>query len=336
MASICDTAVCSPDDCNAHSMILQAGATSYFPFVFHSGTRVDIESTQPGMSIRTKYPHCFGVGETVHVIHEDSSNCNQSTGGCAVVSSVIDDYSFTVSGINTQAPGGSNGYVVRAMDLTGIRLEGSARTRPANQLISTAGIKASGFAGSKELLIDGTCDVSIGDLVSVDSIGLVNARVLAVYKNSSQTPTRGSVTSTRPASGCGCVIKPTTSNAIIGGACDSVLVLLDKSIPQQIINQVGVRIDGAKLFDIEFNYHNNDPRCGIVHSYISGLATRDLPVQTLKDACPDQAYKLGYFSICLKRGWGNRVPAHYPTANYDDQVLNVRTGELYVVPSYCT
>lgn len=338
MASLCDQTACGPEDCSTPTLILQQGATESFPFVFHHGARFDIESTQPGSgpTVNLKHQHCFEAGEYVHLIHQDNSPCG-GDGGCAQIASVVDDYTVTLSGITTTAPGGSNGYLVRAMDLTGIRLEGGVRTRPKNQMISTTGLRASGFAGTREVLIDGTCDVNQGDLISIPSMGILDARILAVYKKESSAPdpaTANTVQTATASRGCGCAIKP-TSMITTGYQCDSVLVMIDQQLPTQFIDETGVEIKGNELFNFTFNYHMDDPKCGIIHYAVQGLDTMGIPIQSDPNACADQAYKIGMYSICMKRGWGNRVPAHYPQANYDSSVINIRTGPVFLVPSYC-
>lgn len=322
------------NSCRTPSLILEQGATFNYPFLFNSGPLYPIESSSPGSgaSIRLQSHHCLQVGDVVHVFHQPGQSCQSNTGICAMVAATPDAYTVVLNaGYTTTVAGGANGYITKALDLTGMRLEGAIKTRPLNQAVSTIGVVSSGFAGEQEILLCGTTDINAGDILDIPSVGVSGAKVLAVFSANS---TKSTQVQSRSAGACGCGVSGSSSVSLADN-CDCVLVKVDQTITQTFIEQPGVKIRGNVLAEMSFTFLGDSPLCGFVWGRINGLQTKSIAVSGYGDPCQDLAYKIGFYTIKLVRGFGNKVPSHYPTAEYDNEIRTVRTGEAYIKVAYC-
>lgn len=332
--SSCVDATCgSENSCRTPSLIIEQGATFNYPFLFNSGPLYPIESSSPGSgaSIRLQTHHCLQVGDVVHVFHNPGQSCGNS-GICAMVTATPDAYTVILNGgFTTTVAGGANGYVTKALDMTGMRVEGAIKTRPLNQAVSTIGVVASGFAGEREILLCGTTDINAGDILDLPSVGISGAKVEAVF--SAVSNKTGSI-QTKSAGACGCGVSGTSPVALADN-CDCVLVKVNQTINQTFIEATGVKIRGNVLAQMSFSFLNDSPMCGFVWGRINGIQTKGISVSGYGDPCQDLAYKIGFYTIKLVRGYGNRVPSHYPAAEYDNEIRTVRTGEAYIKVAYC-
>ena len=199
---VVDNTCGSENSCRTPSLIIEQGATFNYPFLFNSGPLYPIESSSPGSgaSIKLQLHHCLQVGDVVHVFHSPGLSCG-NTGICATVTAIPDPFTVVLSsGFTTTTAGGANGYITKALDMTGMRLEGAIKTRPLNQAVSTVGVVASGFAGEREILLCGITDINAGDILDIPGSGVMSAKVEAVF---SASPGRSTSVQTKSACGCG-------------------------------------------------------------------------------------------------------------------------------------
>lgn len=279
-------------------LILTQGQAFHHNFLLfqHGGS---ITSTTAGARTRIDVDtaHCLSVGDRVVVAHDMGSAC-EALPLCATVTNVISDTAYQI-GVETSVDTSAGGFAGKAMDLTGIRLTGNVRSRfgpvTANPMVGSLAYGTSDYPGS--IIVKGSTDFMTGDRVSVPSVGINSAQVTGVYSLSG------------------------SGNPIV----------LEVS-PASIANFVGATISRTPGIVAEFNfaYYNNDPQCGVVTASIAGHDTAKLSVPAAGECAPCEAYHIGCFTIGMVRGYGDRVPDYYPSLNYDEQSVVLKSGKAYL------
>lgn len=276
-----------------------------------------IESSNPTsetnlLEIFTVAPHCFEEGDKVLVFH--NSGCSDDS-ICTTVMRITSCNSFTVD-LQRKNSGGTSGFVAKPINLNGMYFRSNIRNRDfVTSPYPVLGAKVSGKAGDNRLLVCGKYDISIGDRISVPSMGITNSKVINILVNK-------------------CEPEPDPCCPV--GVCKALVI--NSLIQTTRYETNDLKVEGGNLLPLDIDVVN--PECGYIHLSIKPHTSISLGYNINTQQCDnkDMYYKVGKYNIFSISGFGDKVPPHYclqpNNAPYNNNAFLLGEGDVFVKPTY--
>ena len=168
-------------------IVLTPGGSYTYPLMFNKAPYIricDVVCYKLNTRIITETQHNLCKGDYVHIFisRTEVEGClgNEQNPLSVQVTDIIDNFTFAVNSLNTG--GKYTGYLAKALDLTGMRLEASIQNRISKKEINLSGLKVSGFIGTYDIVVCGYCDFVVGDIISIENY-VQDAKILSIYRH---------------------------------------------------------------------------------------------------------------------------------------------------------
>ncbi len=313
-------------ECSSFDIYIDQGGTWMLPIILSENV-ILIKSTletENGTIIELIAAHNYQIGDPLIIIHDTTCTAG-NVPLCGTVIGIPDCKSVEVD-LKYGGSGGANGFVSRPIDLSGYYFKGEIK----NRHIPTGfqrllGASVSGIIGDKLVLMRGYFDVKVGDTISIPSMGIQNASILAIYSDCQDEPE---------------VKYDECGNICLSHDSSAKALLLSQEVATTQIDACDASITSTKLADIEITPYDNI--CGSLILRVKGSQTQNFGIGIAEDpncnVCNDFYYEYARYNLFAKRGYGNRVPSHYchqsPTTEYDTDIFLVGVGKVWVRPSW--
>ena len=313
-------------------IVVSPGGTYNYPLMFNSAPYTKIKNVVKfnlNTQIITETQHNLKKGDFVHIFisRQEINGCfgNEQNPLSLEVTGIIDNFTFTVNHFNDG--GKIVGYIAKAIDLSGFRLEASIQNRLSTREINLTGVTVTGFIGTYDILVCGYTDFVIGDIITIENT-VIEAKVLNVYKHLRP-----------PVPDCYCEEVDPEEEPCDYEYENCVVLTVDKRNETDFLNLNRLSITGSKICNI--NHSIPYPKTGIVWISLLPSQTRQMGAGiAYDDDCPtNRVVFIGKYGIVLVRGYANNVPEHYcrqPSMEfcYDTDVINVASGDVYIRPIF--
>ena len=286
---------------NYPPLLIQQGDQSFTYMEFEQPCLANISKVDPGVPARitTDRPHCLKEGDIILIRHY--TQCCDDNQGCDVVDEILSPTEFTTENFkSTLTESSFGGYIAKPLDLTGYLLKGCVATKNPNTP-TPPGLRATAIQGNSEIIVYGQSDISFGDLVSIPSAGINNAKVNAVFENCDDSSLQ-------------------------------VITLADNVTASTTVEKAAITRVGQELIKLGFDII--DPKCGQVNIMIGGDQTLELCLPAGPDNCGTY-WKVGCYQLLLAQGYEPAANIRRDASDFTSYTFTLMSGEAYLRPRIC-